>query len=108
MGALVPFRRIDGATEELSDDALILATSTGDRAALAALFDRFHTDVYRFLARIASGHLDAIDDLVQATFLEAYRASARFGRRSTVRTWIFGIASNIARHHIRDESRRLQ
>jgi len=70
------------------------------------LFDRFHADVYRFLARIASGHLDAIDDLVQTTFLEAYRAAPRFGRRSTVRTWIFGIATNIARHHIRNEGRR--
>jgi len=76
------------------------------RRGLAALFDRFHADVYRFLARIASGHLDTIDDLVQTTFLEAYRAAPRFGRRSTVRTWIFGIATNIARHHIRNEGRR--
>jgi RNA polymerase sigma-70 factor, ECF subfamily len=106
MGDLVPLRRIAGAVHELSDEALVSAAGAGDRAALGALFDRFATDVYRFLARIAGAYAADLDDLVQATFLEAYRGSARFTRRSAVRTWLFGIAVNVVRHHHRSEGRR--
>lgn len=106
MGDLVPLRRIAGAVHELSDEALVSAAGAGDRAALGALFDRFATDVYRFIARIAGAYAADLDDLVQATFLEAYRGSARFHRKSAVRTWLFGIAVNVVRHHHRSEGRR--
>ena len=106
MGDLIPLRRIAGAVHELSDEALVSAAGAGDRAALGALFDRFAVAVHRFIARIAGRYASDLDDLVQATFLEVYRASARFDRRSAVQTWIFGIAVNIVRHHHRAEGRR--
>jgi RNA polymerase sigma factor (sigma-70 family) len=106
MGELVPLRRIDGAVHELSDEALVSAAAARDSAALGALFDRFAADVHRFLGRIAGRYAADLDDLVQATFLEVYRSSARFDRRSSVKTWIFGIAVNVARHHRRSEGRR--
>lgn len=106
MGELVALRRIDGAVHELSDEALVSAAGSSDGAALGALFDRFASDVYRFLARIAASYAADLDDLVQATFLEVYRSSARFDRRSSVKTWIFGVAVNIVRHHRRSEGRR--
>jgi RNA polymerase sigma-70 factor, ECF subfamily len=106
MGELVPFRRISGEVHELSDEALVSAAGARDRAALGALFDRFSADVYRFVARIASAYAADLDDLVQATFLEAYRSATRFTRRSTVKTWLFGIAVNVVRHHRRSEGRR--
>ena len=106
MGTLVPFRRIEGAVEELSDEALVSATAHGEQAALGALFDRFHGDVYRFVARIAAGSPGDIDDLAQQTFLEASRAASRFRGRSSVKTWILGIAVNVARTHARGERRR--
>jgi RNA polymerase sigma-70 factor, ECF subfamily len=106
MGDLVPLRRVAGAVGELSDEALVSAAGSGDRAALGALFDRFSADVFRFVARIAGSFAADLDDLLQATFLEVYRSSARFDRRSSVKTWIFGIAVNIVRHHRRGEGRR--
>lgn len=106
MGKLIPFRRVEGAVEELSDEALLSATGQGEQAALGALFDRFHADVYRFVARVASSTPNDVDDLVQQTFLEVCRASARFNGRSSVKTWIFGVAVNIARTHARSERRR--
>ena len=105
-GKLLPFRRVEGSPEAMSDDALIAALGVGDGSALGTLFDRYHRVVYRFLGRVASGASSDLDDLVQATFVEVSRSAAGFRGRSAVRTWILGIAANVGRHHIRTESRR--
>jgi RNA polymerase sigma-70 factor (ECF subfamily) len=44
--------------------------------------------------------------MVHTTFLDALRSAARFRGGSSVRTWLFGIAANVGRHHIRDQVRR--
>jgi RNA polymerase sigma-70 factor, ECF subfamily len=103
-GKLLPFRVVRGTAEELSDRALVSALAEGDQAALAALYDRFHADVYRFVARLA--RTDIAEDLAQQTFLEAYRSAPRFRGDSAVKTWLFGIAVNQARNHFRSEARR--
>lgn len=103
---LVPLRRVSGDTAQLSDEALLAACGTGDAAALGALFDRFHEAVYRFAGRLATTDELARDDLVQATFLELRRTAASFRGTSSVRTWIFGVAANVARHTLRSERRR--
>ena len=103
-GRLHPLRRIEGRAEEMSDEALVAAAATGDAAAMAALFDRFHAPVHRFLARLAPA-VD-VDDLVHATFLEAFTAARKHRGGSLVRTWLLGIALNVSRHHHRGEHRR--
>ena len=107
--ALRPFHngrpvRITG--EQLSDEALLAACATGDAVALGALFDRFHDAVYRFASRLARTDELARDDLVQATFLEVCRSAHAFRGTSSVKTWILGIAANLARHAVRSEQRR--
>lgn len=106
MGRLVPIRRVSGQSSELSDEALLAACGTGDRAALGGLFDRFHVAVYRFVSRLRTIDVSSRDDVVQATFLELPKSAAHFAGRSSVKTWILGIASNVARHHVRREQRR--
>jgi RNA polymerase sigma-70 factor (ECF subfamily) len=103
-GKLLPFRRVTGHVAELSDRALVSAVAAGDQAALGALYDRFHRDVFRFLARLARGA--DIDDFVQMTFLEAHRAAPRFRGDSAVKTWLFGIGANLVRTHARGEHRK--
>ena len=103
---LVPLRRISGDITEMSDEALLAACGTGDAPALGALFDRFHQAVYRFASRLPMTDELARDDLVQATFLEVQRAAPSFRGTSSVKTWILGIAANIARHTLRAERRR--
>lgn len=105
-GTLIPFRRVAGRDTEISDEALVAACAVADLAALGAIFDRFHQGVYRFLSRLVGPGRAEVDDLVQATFLEVLRAAPSFRNRSSVRTWIFGIAANLARHHVRGEVRR--
>jgi RNA polymerase sigma-70 factor (ECF subfamily) len=102
---LVPLRRVSGDTAQLSDEALLAACGTGDANALGALFDRFHEAVFRFAGRLSTTDEMARDDLVQATFLEVRRTAASFRGGSTVRTWIFGVAANVARHALRSERR---
>jgi RNA polymerase sigma-70 factor (ECF subfamily) len=105
-GKLVSLRRYTDAAASMSDEALLAAAATGDLAALDALFGRFHVAVYRFLGRLAAADEAARDDLVQATFIEARRGAKRFRGGSSVKTWILGIAANLARHHLRGERRR--
>jgi RNA polymerase sigma factor (sigma-70 family) len=103
---LVPLRRISGDITEMSDQALLAACGTGDASALGALFDRFHLAVYRFAGRLPMTDELARDDLVQATFLEVQRAAPAFRGTSSVKTWILGVAANVARHTLRGERRR--
>lgn len=102
---MVSLRRMAVSPAEMSDEALVSAAGARDPVALGALFDRFHLDVWRFLHRVASGPEADLDDLVQLTFVEVFQAAARFSRRSAVKTWIFGIAVNVARNHARSEGR---
>ena len=92
--------------ETISDQTLIARMAEGDRPALGALFDRHHHALHSFLAR-ASGACDSeVDDLVQTTFLEAFRAAHRFRGASSPRTWLFAIGSNVARMYHRATRRR--
>ncbi len=105
-GRMLPLRRVSGAVNELSDEALLAACATGDSVALGALFDRFHVAVYRFVSRLPTTDELARDDLVQTTFLEVRRVAKQFRGASSVKTWILGVAANVARHQLRSERRR--
>jgi RNA polymerase sigma factor (sigma-70 family) len=89
-----------------TDRSLLNALAAGDKRALEALFERFHLVVRCFLARMEGVDDRDLDDLVQATFLELTRAAEGFRGHSEVSTWIFGIAVNVVRHHVRRERRR--
>ena len=104
--SVVALRPVEGTAAEMSDEALVAACGTVDRAALGALYDRHAISMRRFLARMSGTDDRDLDDLVQATFETVARAARSFDGRSSVRTWLFGIANNTARHHVRTETRR--
>ena len=92
--------------EEVPDDeALVAACARGEAAALGALFERHSPSVWRYLRRFL-GHATDVDDLVQGTFIEAWRSAPRFRGGSSVRVWLLGIAHNLARRHARSRGRR--
>jgi RNA polymerase sigma-70 factor (ECF subfamily) len=107
-GKLLAFRRRDGRSDELGDEALLAACSVGESAALAALYDRHHQSVFRFVSRVASAPASDVEDLVQCTFIEVWKSASRFRGSGSARSWIFGISANLARHYIRSEQRRRQ
>jgi RNA polymerase sigma-70 factor (ECF subfamily) len=104
-GRLLRFR---GAASRaaVSPSAKAFSRSWSSTAAIDELFRRHGDRVYRLLYRLRGVDTDDIEDLVQATFLEVQRSASRFDRRASVSTWIFGIALNIWRHHVRSEKRR--
>lgn len=103
---VIPLRRSVGVPAEMSDEALVAAVATGETVALASLFDRYAHLVRRFLARMSGTDDRDIDDLVQTTFEAVPRAARRFAGQSSVKSWLFGVACNVTRHHIRSEVRR--
>jgi len=91
--------------EDLSEQGLAAACATGDRAAQGLLFETHVDAVHRFIARMQGSDAASVDDLVQATFLAAFRSSGQF-RGPRLQSWLFGIAANVMRTHVRKEIAR--
>jgi RNA polymerase sigma-70 factor, ECF subfamily len=64
-----------------------------------------HGEIFRYLRRLSTRPAEA-DDLAQETFLRAYRAWAALASDANVRAWLFAIATNVFRNHVRSERRR--
>ena len=64
-----------------------------------------HGEIFRYLRRL-SWRLGEADDLSQETFLRAYRAWGGLAADANVRAWLFTIATNVYRNHVRSERRR--
>jgi RNA polymerase sigma-70 factor (ECF subfamily) len=105
-GQLIRLHR-EARVEDLTDEGLVAACATADRAARALLFERHVEGVHRFIGRLRGSDPDAVEDLVQATFMTAYQSAANF-RGGQVRSWLFGIAINLVRNYARGEIRRKQ
>jgi len=70
-----------------------------------ALFDRHAVAVYRYLARRIG--VTAADDLLAQTFLVAFERRSNYDRaRPDARPWLYGIATNLLRRHLREEVRQ--
>jgi RNA polymerase sigma factor (sigma-70 family) len=70
-----------------------------------AVIEAHHGEIYRYLRRVSFRPTEA-EDLSQETFLRAYRAYRRLGPDANVRAWLFAIATNVFRNHVRGERRR--
>jgi len=59
--------------------------------ALAVLMREYGPAVYRYCRQMV-GDEDLAEEIQQMTFVQAYEALPKFARRSSLRTWLFGIA----------------
>src|SRR6185295_20103362 len=60
---------------------------------------------YRFISRMRMSDANAVDDLVQATFLAAFKSAHTF-KGPRLQSWLYGIASNVLRTYVRKEVAR--
>ena len=97
--------RAEARVEDLTDEGLVAACATADRAARTLLFERYADAVHRFVARLRGSDPDAVEDLVQQTFVTAFQSAGKF-RGGHVRGWLYGIAANHVRNYARKEIRR--
>ena len=88
-------------------DAALVTASVREPDAFGHVFDRHVRVVHAYLARRLGD--DQADDATAETFRLAFERRASFdAARGDVRPWLLGIATNVARHHQRDEERRLR
>ncbi len=73
------------------DELLIQRIAAGDKAAMRTLFARHQLRMYRFVLRIVSDATLA-EDVVSETFIEVWQHAGTFQGRSSVATWLLGIA----------------
>ena len=105
---------IVGKTQVMGDhqrveptDAEWVRASLVDAGAFSVLFDRHAGSVHRYVAKRVGR--DVAEDLVGETFATAFRSRDRFDlTRPDARPWLFGIATNLIRHHWRSEDRRVR
>jgi RNA polymerase sigma-70 factor (ECF subfamily) len=71
------------------------ALRSGDRAEFARFVEAYSAQIYRLALRILSDPQDA-EDVLQETFLKAYRSLPEFEGRSSLSTWLYRIAVNEA------------
>lgn len=83
---------------------LIAEAREGAKAAATELVDRFYQAIYAFLRRLAGNDADA-GDLTQKTFARVWQALPRFEGRSSVRSWLHGIAYHVYQDWLRANHR---
>ena len=81
----------------------MLGAVAGDAAAMEQLYSLTASALFSYLRRLGSSRADA-DDLLQTTYLNAWRSRTRF-RGSGVRPWLFSIARNAFLTHVGKEAR---
>ena len=88
-----------------TDQEAVERTVTGDREAYRVLVERHSRNLFRLGFRMTGNEQDA-EDVVQETFLRAYRQIRTYDGRASFATWLFRIAANYSRDLLRSRRRR--
>lgn len=87
-----------------ADIAAMQRLATGDDLALNSLMERWKDKVAAFLLRM-TGNAATATDLTQETFVKLYQSRARYSPAAPFPTYLFRIATNLARNHARWKQR---
>jgi RNA polymerase sigma-70 factor (ECF subfamily) len=89
---------------EMGDSEVVQAFLDGDERAFGELVGRYDVRLVNFVYRTV-GDRERAQDLVQETFVRVYRHLERFDQSKKFSTWIYTIASNLAKNELRNRSR---
>ena len=90
---------------EWSDEAAAARAKAGDADAFRVLVERHSRPLFRLAFRMTSNEQDA-EDIVQETFLRAYRRIGNFDERASFGTWLYRITVNCSLDLVRARKRR--
>ena len=88
-----------------TDEQLLAEFVKGHNGSLELLVRRYARDLHQFAQRI-TGDSVAAEDVVQDTFLQVHGSAATFNPHRRFKPWLFTIAANKARDHLRRRVRR--
>jgi RNA polymerase sigma-70 factor (ECF subfamily) len=90
---------------ELTDAAIVARARAGDADAYRVLVERHSRALFRLAFRMTGNESDA-EDVVQESFLRAYRQLGKFDERASFGTWLYRIAANCSLDLVRSRKRR--
>jgi RNA polymerase sigma factor (sigma-70 family) len=96
----IPASSFSRGSDEEHGRALIRRIAAGDRDALAALCARYQTAVFYYLVRLL-GDRALAEEVFQDTLVAVWRSAGTFEGRSSVQTWLVGIARRQAHNSTR-------
>ncbi len=89
-----------------SDRKLVAAILSKNRKAAAEFVSKYSDPVYRYARYRLMPRIDLVDDLVQEVFLAAWDNLESYRGKSSLKSWLLGIARHKAEAHYRRELRR--
>jgi RNA polymerase sigma-70 factor, ECF subfamily len=98
-------RSLTNSRMEWADQAMIERARSGNAEAFRVLVERHSRTLFRLAFRMTGNESDA-EDVVQETFLRAYRQLGKFDERASIGTWLYRIAANYAFDLLRARNRR--
>jgi len=90
---------------ETSDENLIQAVLKGDQKSFELLMQKHQTPIFNMVSRHVR-HRQEAEDVVQQVFLQAYQHLDKFRGESKFFTWLYTIALNLVRNHVRHRNLR--
>ena len=92
-------------TEREIDQLLVERVQRGDKKAFELLVSKYQRKLFRLVSRLVHDHAEA-EDVVQESFIKAYRAMANFRGDSAFYTWLYRIGINTAKNYLVTQGRR--
>ena len=88
-------------TRTLTDAELVTRVRAGDTRAFELMHARYRRPLERYADRLLGGRAGAAEDVVQESFLRAFRALVRDERQIALRPWLYRIVYNRAMDELR-------
>lgn len=96
---------IEGLTDEADD--LIARARVGEREAFGVIFQNHSRFVYKFICAMLGGDGERAEELMQETFLAAYKNIHGLRGEAQLRTWLCAIAKNLVHKNFRSRYREV-
>lgn len=101
-----PVQNLSAENREL-DQVLVLRAQQGDKKAFGLLVEKYHRKLGRLLSRMIRDQAE-VEDVVQESFIKAYRALHNFRGDSAFYTWLYRIGINTAKNYLVSMGRKPQ
>ncbi len=101
---LGPAQKTRSELSAMTDSEVVQRFLDGEERAFGELVNRYDNRLVNFVHRTV-GDRERSQDLVQETFVRVYRHLHRFDQSKKFSTWIYTIASNLAKNELRNRSR---